>query len=311
MDFDVIVVSATVFCDLIFVGLPGIPGAGQEFYSQGFALCPGGMGANSATALSRLGMRVALVSRIGRHPVGELLYRDLEREGIDVSHIQILDEEPTAVSAVISLPNDRCFITYPPPSPSAGLVPIDFDFESVKRAHYMLVSASDVTKDQLTRIREMGARVALDVGWKATEEPQRVLDLLPLVDVFVPNELEACRLTGTADAREALALLGRYVRQPVIKLGARGAIGLDGGRVVEVPAIDLKPIDTTGAGDVFAAGLLYGHLKGWPIAKCLRVANVCGALSTRGIGGGCSAPRWDDILKVAPHLCAVEQAGWV
>lgn len=311
MDLDVAVISTTVFCDLVFTGVPAMPGPGQEVYSEGFALCAGGLGANSAIALSRLGLKVGLISRIGRWPLGELICGELEREGVNVSHVRLADNEPTAVTVAISSPHDRCFISYPAPPPGGAAFNCDLDFGFIGQARYVLVSASDVTMEQLARIRSMGVQVALDVGWDATQDPRRVFDLLPFADLFMPNELEACRLTGASDAREALAQLGRWVRRPVVKLGARGAIALHQGQVVEERAIEVKPVDTTGAGDVFAAGLLYGCLNGWPIARSLRLANVCGGLSTRGIGGGRSAPRWDEIIEVAPDLHAAQKAGRV
>lgn len=307
VDLDVLVITRTVFCDLIFVGLPGIPEPGQEFYSQGFALCPGGLGANTGMALSRLGMKAGVISKIGRLPLGDVLYRQLEAEGVDLTQVLLLDEEPTAVSVAMSLPEDRCFVTYPPRSHAEKPLPIDFEY--VRLARHVLVSATDITRRQLERVREMGVGVTLDIGWDAAGEAQTVFDLLPLVDIFVPNEVEACRLTGTSDVRDALHALGRYVRHPIITLGARGSLTLEDGRVILVPTIDVQPVDTTGAGDVFAAGLLYGYLKGWSTEKCVRLGNICGALSTRGIGGGCSAPRWDDIAEVAPDLRGGMQAG--
>lgn len=305
MDLDVVVISATVFCDLIFTGLREMPGPGEEAYPKGFALCPGGLGANSAIALSRLGLRVGLVSRIGRRPLGEELYAELEREGVNVSRVCLADNEPTAVTVSVSLPHDRCFITYPPPSLFSGGPVLDREeeFEAIKQARYILASASDVTMEQLTRIRGMGAKVALDMGWDTTRDPRRVFDLLPLVDIFMPNESEACCLVGTCDAREALNELGRWVPFAVVKLGPGGAIALHNGQFVEERGIEVDVVDTTGAGDVFAAGLLYGCLMGWPAAKSVRLANICGGLSTQGIGGGRSAPRWVDINRVAPDLC--------
>ncbi|MGE5593129.1 MAG: carbohydrate kinase family protein [Betaproteobacteria bacterium] len=309
MDLDVAVISATVFCDLVFTGLRAMPGPGQEVYSEGFALCAGGLGANSAIALSRLGLKVGLISTIGREPLGGELYAELEKEGVNVSHVRLADDEPTAVTVSVSLPHDRCFITYPTPSPGKRVLDCERDFEAIEHARYILASASDVTADQLVRIQGMGVKVALDMGWDTTHDPRRVFDLLPFADIFMPNESEACCLVGTCDARKALDELGRWVRLAVVKLGSKGAIALHDGQFVEEHAIEVSAVDTTGAGDVFAAGLLYGCLRGWPVAKSLKLANVCGGLSTQGVGGGRSAPRWEDISRVAPDLCGSQKVG--
>lgn len=104
-----VAVSRSVFCDLIFTGLPGVPRLGQELYAQGFALYPGGMAANSGTALARLGLRTGIVARLGRHPLGDILPSQLEMEELDLSHLGIRQDEPTAVSVAMSVPEDRCF----------------------------------------------------------------------------------------------------------------------------------------------------------------------------------------------------------
>ncbi len=301
--FDVLIITPFVFSDIIFTGLPGMPSPGQEFYSEGFGFGPGGHGGNSSIALARLGMKTGLISRVGRDPLGDVLCSKLEAEGVDVSHVLRMDSMPTAVSVALSFSYDRCFVTYPHPSTVAEPMPIDFEF--VKRARHVLVSGPDLTREELSRIRSMGIGITLDVGWDSAKEPRRVFDLLPFVDIFIPNELEACQLTNMSDPREALEVLGHQVRVPVVKLGPRGSMTLKDGCLIEVPSIGVEPVDTTGAGDVFAAGLLYGYLHGWSIERCLRLANVCGALSTQGIGGGCSAPQWSDIYKVAPDLLTV------
>lgn len=300
---DVLIITPFIFGDLIFAGLSEMPSLGQEVYSHGFGFGPGGLGGNGGIALARLGMKTGLISRVGRDPLGDVLCTKLEAEGVDVSHVLRMDSMPTAVSVALSFSHDRCFVTYPHPSYVSEPMPIDFEF--VRGARHALVSGPDLTQEEFSRIRSMGVGITLDVGWDATKEPRRVFDLLPFVDIFIPNELEACQLTNTSDPREALKVLGRYVSVPVVKLGPRGSMTLKDGCLIEVPSIEVEPVDTTGAGDVFAAGLLYGYLQGWSMERCLRLANVCGALSTRGIGGGRSAPQWSDIYKVAPDLLTV------
>ncbi|MCR4401610.1 MAG: carbohydrate kinase family protein [Firmicutes bacterium] len=300
---DVLIITPCIFGDVIFTGLCEMPSLGQEIYSRGFGFCPGGLGANAGIAMARLGMKAAVVSRVGRDLLGDLLCRRLDAEGVDVSRVVRTESLPTAVSVALSFERDRCFVTYP--HPSRLVEPLPIDVESVRLARHVLVSGPDVTRENLSLIRDMSVGITLDVGWDATNDPDAVLDLLRFVDVFVPNEVEACGITGTRDPRDAIEVLSRYVSMPVIKLGARGSMAIKDGRLVEVPSIEVEPVDTTGAGDVFAAGLLYGYLHGWGIEECLRLANVCGALSTQGVGGGCSAPRWSDIRRVAPDLPAV------
>jgi sugar/nucleoside kinase (ribokinase family) len=112
------------------------------------------------------------------------------------------------------------------------------------------------------------------------------------VDVFLPNEVELRGLARTEDVEDAVRRLENGRTRTVAKLGREGAAALDGGRFVRVPAFQVEPLDTTGAGDSFDAGFLHAWLRGLPLLECLRWGAACGSLSTRGLGGtGAQADR--------------------
>lgn len=125
------------------------------------------------------------------------------------------------------------------------------------------------------------------VPW--TLETPGVADALASVDVFAPNAGEAQSLTGQGTVEGALDALAALVPLVVIKLGSGGAVARAGGDTVRVGAVEVEAIDTTGAGDCFNAGFLYGTLRGYSLEECLRCGNVCGGLSTTALGGR-SAP---------------------
>ena len=126
-------------------------------------------------------------------------------------------------------------------------------------------------------------------------EAEGVVDVLQALDIFVPNETEAVQFTGTADAEAALEVLARHVRTVVIKCGANGAIAIHEGHRYTVPAPRVEVVDTTGAGDSFNAGLIYGVLHGAPFEEALRYAVICGSLSTTDYGGR-ALPHEADLL---------------
>jgi sugar/nucleoside kinase (ribokinase family) len=109
--------------------------------------------------------------------------------------------------------------------------------------------------------------------------------LLTEVDVFAPNLSEALEITGAIDAPGALELLSGWGPCVVIKCGPAGALASSGGRIYRIPAINVQAIETTGAGDNFNAGLIYGLLQGYSLELSLECANVTGGLSTLVIGG--------------------------
>ena len=137
--------------------------------------------------------------------------------------------------------------------------------------------------------RAAGLTTSLDPGFDPSErwDPD-LIETLRSVDVFFPNEVELRGLTGSDDPEEAVRRLqkGSTRVQVVAKLGARGAMAIDGGgRPVHVPAPRVDVVDTTGAGDSFDAGFLHAWLGGAELTDCLRLGAACGGLSTRGLGG--------------------------
>lgn len=111
---------------------------------------------------------------------------------------------------------------------------------------------------------------------EATLQDAGVVEAIRSVDVFAPNATEAQRLTGEGSVEEALACLAELAPLVLIKLGKDGVIARQGKQVVRSPAIKVEVVDTTGAGDCFNAGFLYGHLNGKPLEACLRYGNLCG-----------------------------------
>ena len=150
----------------------------------------------------------------------------------------------------------------------------------------------------MRRAREAGTLVFADVGWDASAEwPAEVLDMLEDCHAFLPNAVEAMQYTRADSPHEALTRLAGLVPVVVVTCGADGALAADAGtgEMVCVPAVPLDPLDPTGAGDVFTAGIVLGTLHGWPLARRLAFANLIAGLSVRHFGGSLSAPGWGDI----------------
>jgi sugar/nucleoside kinase (ribokinase family) len=134
--------------------------------------------------------------------------------------------------------------------------------------------------------RQMGSKLLMDCQHReATLQTEGVIEALRAVDVFTPNLCEACKLTGLLDVEEAARQLAGITPLVVVKLGAQGALAAQGEQVVRVEGIHVKSVvDTTGAGDCFNAGFLYGYLKGESLESCLRYANLLGGISVTGHG---------------------------
>jgi len=118
------------------------------------------------------------------------------------------------------------------------------------------------------------------------------------VDVFSPNAAEAKRITGKDDLNLAMKDLIQYAPAVIIKDGGEGCHYQDADEVLDVKGIVAEVLDTTGAGDNFNSGFLYGQIRGYSIGRSLRIANICGGLSTQGYGGTSTAPTESQLLQL-------------
>jgi sugar/nucleoside kinase (ribokinase family) len=290
--FDVFL-AGTVFMDMIFTGLPGPPPPGTELVTGGLGSAPGGV-ANIAVAMSRLGLRVGLAAAFGDDMFGTYLWRTLaEQEGVSLDHSRQLTGWPTPVTVSLSYDADRSMITYHRPMPGR---PEELITEPPP-ARVCFVDLDQPIPPWAARMRAAGTTIVADVGWDPTGAwSPDVLDRLGEVDVFLPNAVEAMAYTRTPSPAEALGALAERVPTVVVKNGAAGAIGIgpDGGTAA-APALPVEAVDPTGAGDVFAAGFVFGTLTGWPLPDRLRFANLCAGLSVRHLSGSLGAPCWGEI----------------
>ena len=301
-DLDVFL-SGQVFMDMIFTGLPGLPPPGTELFTEGLGSAPGGV-ANIAVAMSRLGLRVGLAAPFGDDLFGAYLWRTLaEQEGIDLARSRKVPSWPTPVTVSLAYDSDRSMVTYAKPMPDAAdggqgdgapvgpLLP-------PPSARACFVDIEHPVPAWAREMRRRGTTVFADLGWDATETWSReVLDRLEHVDVFLPNAVEAMAYTRTGSPEEAARALADRVPVVVVKRGGDGAIAIDAatGEIAETPALPVEALDATGAGDVFAAGFVFGTLAGLPLLERVRFANLCAGLSVRHRSGSLGAPCWGEI----------------
>jgi sugar/nucleoside kinase (ribokinase family) len=290
-----VVVSGLVFHDLVF-GLPSAPRPGTEVWADSSAESPGGI-ANFAVALSRLGLSTGLAAAFGRDDHGDRCWQQLAGvEGIDLSHSRQVEGWATPVTVALAYDGDRALVTRgtTPPLGSDDLLTPPPPCRAVA-AHI-----GPWRNDWLAKAKAGGSVVFADVGWDPSEQwDPVVLEQLEHCDVFLPNATEAMNYTRTATPAEALDRLSERVPVVVVSRGADGALAIDSrtGERVDVPAFTVEAVDTTGAGDVFAAGFIAATLWQLPLAERVRFASLVAALSVTRLGGADAAPRWSEIAE--------------
>jgi sugar/nucleoside kinase (ribokinase family) len=252
----------------------------------------------TACGAARLGLKVAFIGVCGDDLFGRFMLEEMQKRGIDTSAVIVDPHRPTGLTVILNKGHDRAMLTYPGTIPALRAEDIPDDLlRQARHLHVASYFLQDGLRPGLPRLferaRALGLTTSLDTNWDPTGTWEGVLDLLPLVNVFLPNEAEAKALTAAENADEAAARLQVRVETAAIKLGKEGALGISRGQKVRVPSIPVSVVDTVGAGDTFDAGFLYGYLSGWPLEKSLRLAAICGALSTQAAGGTAAQPTLD------------------
>ncbi|HML15370.1 MAG TPA: carbohydrate kinase family protein [Bryobacteraceae bacterium] len=280
-----VITAGELYIDLVMSGLDRWPQPGEEALARHFRREAGGGAAIAAMGLARLGMNVGIVGAVGQD--GAWLVETLARSGVDTRGIRAVNGESTGTTVAVSSAPDRAFVTYAGANRRFREIARTAEFNA-RHLHW----AAPADRDLLERMR--GMTISLDVGFPhATGE---AMAALPLVDVFFPNEVEAARMTGEGNPEAMLRAFAQAgARMVVLKMGERGAAMLIGNRIVHGAPPSVAALDTTGAGDCFNAGFLYGWLRGKSPEQCLRLANACGALSTRALGGIAAFPTPEEI----------------
>lgn len=288
-------VLGNVNLDVVCKTVDDVPRNDSIVYEQGISL-PGGCGSNVAIGLAKQGVDTLLLARTGDDFIADLLFRTWDQVGVDARKVQRDGGLPTGTSVILvdSAAQPR-FIHTPGANTSlrVGTEEIHWLLENqVKYLHvagYFVLPGllNDPFGEFLGRVRDRGISVSLDVvSTPAMDQPGPLWACLPHLDLFLCNLQEARRLTGEEEMdRAAEVLRNKGARTVVIKMGRNGcwAAGEEGERLVPAPAVQ-DEIDTTGAGDAFAAGLLASLLRGEDIVESCRQGNRAGAEVVQHLG---------------------------
>jgi len=298
--FDLLV-AGEINPDLILSG-DVAPAFGQvEKLVDSADLVIGSSSAIFACGAARLGLKVAFIGKCGDDVFGRFMLAEMSKRGVEIGNVIQVPGGSTGLSVILNRGVDRAILTHP------GLIPAlaaeDVPDSLLRQARHLHVASyflQDALRPGLPRLferaRSLGLSTSLDTNYDPSEQWRGFDELLAVTDVFLPNEAEACSLTREKTADLAATKLAARVETLAVKLGAQGALGVSKGQKVRAASIPVKVVDTVGAGDSFDAGFIYGYLHGWPLEKSLRVAAICGALSTRAAGGTAAQATLDEVL---------------
>jgi sugar/nucleoside kinase (ribokinase family) len=289
--FDV-TIAGEINLDLILYGLPEVMPLERELLADDFRLTLGSSSAILAHNLAALGVSVGFITRLGDDPLGSIALQRLAEKGVDVACVKRVSGGPsTGVTILLNHQGKRHILTYPGAMFEMCAADLDMAYlASSRHFHLSSLFLHKALQPDLPRIfrqlKAEGLTLSLDTNDDPEDRWDGVLDeLLGLVDIFLPNEDEACRISGKTDAESAIEALAKRVPLVAVKCGRRGALVEAAGRRWHAPAESVTPVDTIGAGDSFDAGFLAAWLGGEAPDACAAFANRTGALSTLRPGG--------------------------
>jgi sugar/nucleoside kinase (ribokinase family) len=304
--------------DLMVKPLEALPPKGRLIFIDNLHVSPGGCGLNTAVYLAAMGIRTAILGKVGNDPLGDIILKTYEKTGVDHAGLKRDDETGTSGTLVaIDASGERTLMHYLGTNGTLCFEDVDLAYLSKTRILFIggtfiipRFDGADAAK-VLRLAREKGVLCALDTAWDASGAWMGTIEpSLQYLDWFLPSYEEAVQLSGEKDvARIAKVFFGKGVRNVAIKLGADGCYVSEGAQPgYHAPAakgIIVK--DTSGAGDAFCAGFLAGLSKGWEIRRCAELANTVGALCVTEIGTTTAARPLGEVLRFAEsHSASAE-----
>jgi len=299
--FDVIVVG-NYSVDLIFSGMSEFPQLGKDVVSSNFKMTPG-EAYISAVSMHRLGIKVGWAADFGNDDFSQFALNCAREEGLDESLFVMHDRPYRRISVSASYPHERGFLTYYDPDPQLPAALSAFRKLYAKVIYLPGLYYGPFSDVGMKLIRLKNMKLVMD-GNSSTgnildksSESKAIRKAIKNADIFLPNAQEARRLTGEMDLELAIRKLGELCPLVVVKDGSNGSFAFSNNFLLHIPAIPIKSIDTTGAGDNFSAGFLRAWLDEQSMDTCLKWGNITGGLSTLELGGTTRKISSDEIKE--------------
>lgn len=306
--FDVACVGILT-ADCIAKTVDKIPEPGKLGLIDSLKLYTGGCAQNAAIDLAKLGAKVAIVGMVGNDGFGTYMAGELEKNGVNTDGLKVSGDVGSSASVVlINSDGERSFIHTT--GANAVFSENDVDMEVIGKSNIVFIAGTmlmprfdgEECASVLKKCREMGKVTVLDCAWDDTGRWMDVLaPCMPYIDYFIPSIDEAEMLSGCTEVEEmANCFFDRGAKHVVIKLGKDGCYVRESreSKGVVLPTYGkIKPVDTTGAGDSFCSGFLYGLSKGMDMEASALLGNAVGTHCIMEIGASTGIKPYEEIKK--------------
>jgi sugar/nucleoside kinase (ribokinase family) len=290
-----VVCAGILVADLFVPPLERLPGAGELIATEDFLLQPGGCAANTAIALAKLGVPVSVSGKVGNDIFGDAVAHELQANGVQTDALKRSASYNTSKTVILPVVGeDRRYIHTI--GANADFRVDDIDLALAGQAQVFALGGYFVLPkleslrliELLAGLKKRGVRTVLDIVVPTSTHHPTLDDLrpiLPHIDVFMPDSMEATMLTGETDPeKQAELFLQAGCAIAIITRGRDGALLMSAQKTLEAPAFPVEVVDVSGAGDAFAAGFIVGLLEQWQTEDALRFASVIGASACTKLG---------------------------
>lgn len=269
-------------------------------FSEDSELATGGSVANTMRSMANLGGNAGYMGKIGRDKLGELFREDFENAGVK-THLFYSESNTGRVMSLVSPDSERTMATFL--GAAAEMVPEEVTAAIFRGYEYVYIEGYLVFNHALIEAcakvaKAAGVKIALDLSsFNVVEANLEFLkDLIKnYVDILFANEEEAKSFTGL-EPEDALHEIANQCEIAIVKVGKEGSMIKKNGEVTRVGVIDAKPLDTTGAGDAYAAGFFYGLTKGYGMEQCGKIAALVSGKVVEVMGPNLPATQWSEIM---------------
>lgn len=267
----------------------------------------GGSAANTIHGLSSLGSPVSFVGKVGSDELGDFFFNDMKENNIEPFMIRTKTDTGKA-QAFITRDAERTFATYLGAAIEMTAIDIEeklFEGHDLVYVEGYLVQNHELLEHSLKLAKNKGLEVALDLAsYNVVEDNLEFLGEMVrnYVDIVFANEEEAQAYTGESDPEKALLKLASETKIAVVKVGKKGSLIRHQNETFTIKINPEKGVDTTGAGDLYAAGFLHGYIQDMPMTVCGELGSLLAGNVIKVIGAKISQEDWQKILLKAEDL---------
>lgn len=293
--FEVVGIGLTTV-DYLWI-VPELPAFGKQLQASQFLRQGGGPVATALVGLAKLGVSTTYIGRVGNDSEGQFIRQSFIENNVDVSHLVLQDNAYSRIAMVLvdQQTGERCFTSRP--GNYDEITETEIKPSMISNAQILHLDNADPHTIWSAQIaRNSGTTVVFDGTWHS----DLLDDFLPLVDVSVVSNVFVKRWMPTATPENALDRLAGYgIQLAIVTLGEQGVIAQKDGQKFVFPSFSVEVVDTTGAGDAFHAGFIYGLLQKWSLQQTIHFASAVAALNCLHLGGRTGLP---DLLTVEQFL---------